>query len=202
MVVVKNLFLWISKVVSNTLLFTIGKLILGIKQSQGRRNWWCWWCYSTTNFCQFQLKSISVSPLAPPTFQWFDAKAPPISHTFRHPCSWSYIYRSTPEHAMGPCWIEKYDIFLEFYQGLDWHLPPFWSPEAKLWASKMIFTNEISKFLIKWKRWSTSRSKFLYFPVPNLVSFYLMALVGYLGLCWQHFYQNLFVWPFWLKCPS
>ena len=31
-------------------------------------------------------KCTTISALAPPTLQWFNAKAPPIFHTFRHPC--------------------------------------------------------------------------------------------------------------------
>ena len=36
-----------------------------LRSRQGCRNWLCWLCYSTTNFCQF---SIGVPLLAPPIF--------------------------------------------------------------------------------------------------------------------------------------
>ena len=61
--------------------------------SQGCRNWWCWWCHSTTNICQF---SIDVPLLAPPIFwpvKYRTIVAPPIFHTLRHPCNISKIWR-------------------------------------------------------------------------------------------------------------
>ena len=54
-------------------------------QFQGCRNWWCWWCYSTTNNCQF---SKGVPLIAPPMFwqvKYRTIVAPPIFHTFWHP---------------------------------------------------------------------------------------------------------------------
>ena len=58
---------------------------LGPIHVQGCRNWWCWWCYSTTNFCQF---SRGLPLIAQPIFWQVKSRtivAPPIFYSFRHP---------------------------------------------------------------------------------------------------------------------
>ena len=54
-----------EKTTSDLIFFPLFNWITLLNSLQGCRNWWCWWCYSTTNICQF---SVCKPWLAPPIF--------------------------------------------------------------------------------------------------------------------------------------